>query len=253
VIRGDTGRETEALVYKYTTKEEYDHVIVLLRDVATLQWKADFEGMKAALAETATQVRVPVSLVASYVQQIEHVASDEKLRQLAAKALRQLGFVELTYDRVLASYDGRSQPPPKKVAIDLGRAIEHVLNGLPRLEREAVSFRQDLSAVVSADPYQLLFALSSMLAYLLRARAGTERIVVSVRDARGAVEVAMSGAVPRSRVIGDLAAQVEATRMEIALGEDALVRIAKACGGDFERRQKPKAREQLCLRLALAG
>jgi GAF domain-containing protein len=252
-IKGKAGKETPCLVFKFTVREEYDHVVVVLRDVTTLQWKAEFEGLKAALAETAAQVRVPVSLIASYLQQIEHRADDEKFRDLAKKALRQLGAVELTYDRVLACYDARSLPPAQRVEIDLRLALEHVLNGLPRLEREAVSLIARKPTLVSADPYRLLFALSSMTAYLLRERASTERIVVSVRNARGAVEVAMSGAVERARPLGDLSALVEATRMEIALGEDALRRMAKDCGGSFARQQKPNGREQLLLRLPSAN
>lgn len=225
---------------------------MVLNDLSELKWKTEFESLKVALAESAGQTRVPVSLLASYIQQIDHRTSDQKLRDLTAKALRQIGRIELTYDRVLASYDAQSLSPPQKVRLDVGQAIEHVLSELPQLERSAVSFASHPVTAVNADPYRLLFALSSMLAYLLRSRPNAERIVVNVRQPRGSIEVCMTGAVQQRQREGELAALVETTRSQIALGEGALARMAAECGGSFERRQQPSGRERLALRLPAA-
>jgi len=251
-VKGKNGKETSVLVSRFTLPEEYDHVVMMLHDVTKLQWKTDLEALKAALAESAAQTRVPVSLLASYVHQIEHRTNDEKLRDLTAKALRQIGRIELTYDRVLASYDAQSLPRAQKVRLDVAQAIEHVLSELPQLERSAVSFGSHPASAVNADPYRLLFALSSMLAYLLRSRPNAERIVVNVRQPRGTVEVCMAGAVQQRLPVGELATLVETTRSQIALGEGALARMAAECGGSFERRQQPSGRERLALRLPAA-
>jgi hypothetical protein len=66
--------------------------------------------------------------------------------------------------------------------------------------------------VVSADPYRVLFALDSMLAYLLRSRANAEPIVITVRQLSGGTEVSMCGAVQQGQPLGGLAALVETTR-----------------------------------------
>ena len=252
IVKGKNGKETSVLISKFTLPEEYDHVVMVLNDLSELKWKTEFESLKAALAESAEQTRVPVSLLASYIQQIDHRTSDQKLRDLTAKALRQIGRIELTYDRVLASYDAQSLSPPQKVRLDVGQAIEHVLSELPQLERSAVSFASHPVTAVNADPYRLLFALSSMLAYLLRSRPNAERIVVNVRQPRGSIEVCMTGAVQQRQREGELAALVETTRSQIALGEGALARMAAECGGSFERRQQPSGRERLALRLPAA-
>jgi GAF domain-containing protein len=251
-IKGEHGKKTPVLVSKFTLPSEYDHVVVVLRDITKLQWKTDVERLKAALAETAGQLRVPISLLASFVQQIKQRVADEKLQDLTRKAMRQLGRVELTYDRVLASYDAQSLPLAQRVPLDVKSAIEHILGDLPRLEREAVSLTADTPAVANADPYRVLFALNSMLAYLLRARTNAERIVVRVRQGSDAVEVAMTGAVQPTLPRGELAAVIESTRTQLALGEDALRRMAEECGGSFERRQQQNGRERLSLRLASA-
>src|SRR4029450_11321873 len=123
------------------------------------------------LAETAAQVRVPVSLLSSFVQRIGQKVQDEKLQELTKKAIRQLDRIELTYDRVLASYGAQALPAARKVPVDVNCALEHILSELPSSERQAVrlSAGEDRT-VADADPYRVLFALGSMLAYLLRSR-----------------------------------------------------------------------------------
>jgi PAS domain S-box-containing protein len=252
-VVGAGGTETPVLVSKFTLPEEYDHVVVVLQDVTELQWKTDLERLKAALAETAAQVRVPVSLLSSFVQQIGQKVENEKLRDLTRKAMRQLGRIELTYDRVLASYDAQTLPAARKVPVDVNLALDHILSELPSLERRAVRLSAGKGqAVVNADPYRVLFALNSMMAYLLRSRANAEPIVIKVQELNGAVEVSMWGAVQQTTPLGELAALVESTRTQIALGEEALMRIAKDCAGAFERQQQANGRERLSLSLAAA-
>jgi GAF domain-containing protein len=251
-IKGERGKTTSVLVSKFTLPEEYDHVVLVLQDVSKLQWKTDFEGLNAALAETVSQVRVPISLLASHVQEIEHRVEDEDVRDLTYKALRQLGRVELTYDRMLASYNAQALPPAERVPFDVNAILDHILGDLPKLERGAVDWTAASPAIARVDPYRVTFALNSMLAYLLRARAKGERIAISVRAEDGTLEIAMTGAVRLTSPQGELACLIERTRTRIALGQDALERMAREGGGSFERAPQPNGRERLSLRLAAA-
>jgi GAF domain-containing protein len=251
-IKGERGKETPVLVSKFTLPEEYDHVVLVLHDVGKLQWKTDFESLNAALAESVGQVRVPISLLASHVQEIEQRVEDENVRELTRKAMRQLGRVELTYDRVLASYNAQALPPAEQVPFDVNATLDYILGDLPKLERRAVDWTPALPAMAQVDPYRATFALSSMLAYLLRARAKGERIAISVGAKDGALEIAMTGAVRATSPQGELACLIEHTRTQIALGQDALERMARECGGSFERAPQPDGRERLSLRLAAA-
>jgi hypothetical protein len=250
-VMGANGKKTPVLAQKFTLDEEYDHVVVVLQDVSEVRWKRDLEFFKAALSEAAAQVRVPVSLLSSFIQLIGEEVKDEGLQDLVTKAMRQLGRVELTYDRVLAAYDAQTLPPARDVPLDVNRALDHILSELPALERRFIRISACKGQPpVNADPYQVLFALGSMLAYLLRSRSSAERIVIKVHRSDDAVEVAMTGAVRRTPRRGGLADLVEAARTRIALGENALTRIAKDHGGNFERRPQGPGRERLSLRLA---
>jgi GAF domain-containing protein len=247
------GKKKPVLAQKFTLDEEYDYVVVVLQDVTELQWKTDLERLKAALAETAAQVRVPVSLLSSFVRQIGQQVSEEELHDLVGKAVRQLGRVELTYDRVLASYQAQTLEAVQEDPVDVNRVLDYILSDLPKLESRSISKSIGKGRLlVNGDPYRVVFALGSMLAYLLRARASAKRIMIKARRRDGAIEVVMTGPVHRPSTAGELADLVEAARTQIALGEDALVRIAKNYGGNFDRRRQGKGRERLSLRLAAA-
>jgi putative methionine-R-sulfoxide reductase with GAF domain len=244
------GKKIQVLASRFTLEEEYDHVVFMLQNVADLEWTAKFEILRAAIAETTAQVRVPVSLLSSFVQRIGQQTEDAKLQDLARKATRQIGRVELTYDRVLASYEAQTLPAKRNAPVDLKRALDHILTDLPELERKAIRVSDNSPGTVMADPFRVFFALSSMLAYLLRSRSNAERIVITTVGRDRIVEVSMTGAVPKTPRVRHLAAIVEATRTEIALGKDVLIRIAKEAGGDFVVRRESNGRERLSLRLA---
>ncbi|TDM99068.1 hypothetical protein CEE86_14220 [Lactobacillus crispatus] len=88
-----------------------------------------------------------------------------------------------------------------------------------------------------------------MLAYLLRRRPNAEPIVITSRERDAMIEISMTGAVPKTARVRHLAAMIEATRAEIALGKDALVRIARNTGGDFSLQRQQNGRERLSLKL----
>jgi PAS domain S-box-containing protein len=252
-VAGAEGKKTPVLLSKFLLSEEYDHLLVVMKDVTELQWTRDLQRLKAALSEATSQVRVPLSLVSSFVQQIERKGAGSDLAKLASRALFQLSRVELTYDRIFASYDADRLPPARRIPVDINRVVDHILRELPDSDRQAVSWtRDDQTRSVLADPYRVIFALESMLTYLLRSRAKPQPIAVAMeRVDNKVVEVSMTGPVEATEVNGALEKVVEQTRMEIALGEPLLKRIAVECGGTFSRKQQPGDQEQLSIRMKL--
>ena len=127
---------------------------------------------------------------------------------------------------MLASYDAHTLPAARKVPVDLKVALEQILSELPTLERQAVRLLACRGeTVVEVDPYRVLFALSSIIAYLLRSRTHDEQIVIHVQRLNTAIQVSMTGAVQQTTALGELAAVVETTRTQIALGEHAIARM----------------------------
>jgi PAS domain-containing protein len=238
-VTGVDKRKTPVLMSKFLLPEEYDHVIIVLKDVTEWQWKADLQRLRAALSEASAQVRVPLSLVSSFIQQIGRKTSEPESQDLASKAMSQLHRVELTYDRVFGAYEGGQLPSAQRITIDINQAINDLVEKLPKSDSATISVTsRNGAASVRADPYRVVFALESMLTYLLRARASASAITVEVRRTGSKIEVIMTGPVERTDVNGELEKIVESTRMDIALGEPLLERIAAECGGSFSRQRK---------------
>lgn len=250
-VVGSRKKKTEVLISSFTLPEEYDHVIVRLQDLTKLQWESDLGRLKVALAEATSQVRVPLSLVSSFVQQVRQNTTDDSLHDLVKKTIRQLGRIELTYSRVMASYGNTL--PVKSGQAEINRVLSYLLSELPILSQKIVKLHaSNQERWVSADEYALVFALESMLAYLLRARCGTGSITITVSDVGDSVEISMSGSVQETDATGKVADLVEATRTDIALGEDALSRMAAYYKGLFRRRRQPHGRQELSIRLPTA-
>ena len=253
MIKGAQGKKTPVLMSKFILAEEYDHVVLRVEDVSELRWKTDARRLEAALAEAASLVRVPLSLVSSYVRQMKQKGGGDTA-DLADKAFRQLSRIELTYDRVFAAYNSNDLPHEQKSRIDVNQLIDYILAELPESERATVKLATVDEAVwVTAASYRVLFALESMLAYLVRWRASAAPITIDVSVAAAKyVDVVLTGPVHMVEPNGELEKVVEAMRTEIALGERLLEKIARESGGSFKREQQKDNQERLSLRLNLA-
>lgn len=253
-IRGTKGKKTPVLISKFTLPEEYDHVVLRVQDVSELEWKTDAPRLEAALSEAASIVRVPLSLVSSYVRQIRHKA-DEVSANLADKALRQLSRIELTYDRIFAAYGSGDPAHEQKTRINLAQLIEYVLQDLPEGDRETIKLTVNVEGPlwVLGNSYRLLFAMESMLAYFLRSRGSAAPISLEVNGrSKKHIGIALAGSVPSRECNGALEELVEATRREIALGERVIKAIASDYAGKLVRRRLNDNQEKLSMQLTLA-
>lgn len=248
---GANGAELPVQVSRFTLEEEYDHIVFLIQDVTDLKWSRNFAKIKAVLAETTAQARIPVSLLSSFIRRFSQQVEGEQLDDLIKKALRQLDRVELTYDRILAEYRRGALPPAQVSAFDIGNLIDYILADLPLLQRLEIKRPEKINFRVSADPYRTFFALSSMLAYLLRARSNAEPIAIAVSQANNMVEVTMAGTIKELTDAGDIATLVNITRAEIGLARSAIREIAKNSGGTF-RSSRTKLGEVLSLKIPTA-
>jgi PAS domain-containing protein len=253
-IMSARGTNTRVLLQSFTLPDQYDHVVVRLQDIADLQWVTDLERLKAALAESSSLVRVPLSLVSSFLQQIPQHTEQQTVQDLARRALRQLGRIELTYDRVLASYDLHQLPDENLVPVNVLRALDHIRAELPAADQRAIkTVGSKGTMMVLVDAYRLTFILESMLAYLLRVRAGAGSIVVEVRTLDTMVEVSMAGPARKAGPGTNFGEAVEVARTDIALAATVLQQFAERFGGSFKHDEQVNRREKLILTLPLAA
>ncbi len=223
---------------------QYDRRVVFMQDTDRLNWQAETRQVMQTLAAVASQVRVPLSLVSSFVRQIGRQAADQapRLADMAGRAVEQLGRVELTYNRVIGQVNRTVQLEP----VNLDGVLGMILAGLPEDRRRAVQCQAEPTRPVWADRAQLADAVSAMLAYLLRIGDADAPISVRVRGFGDAMGLSMTkqaagapGAAPSTRAAGGPSAPDAADEAlaRFALDEPGLHQFAASHHGLFRRRR----------------
>jgi PAS domain-containing protein len=245
VIVGRDGRQTQVLMRARVPRDEYERRVVILQD----RLKIDGQAETRKLAEVTSETRVPLSLVSTFVRQIKRLTADTapSLERLADHAIEQLGRVELSYDRVLASAGG----PARRVKVDVASVTSQLLEALPAEQRRLIRLDPPSSPLplVRTERRQLAEAVESMLAYLLRVGGAEVPISGRIRASGGRVEIRLFK--PHSSPAegeADKCAGVNEARARGALDEPRLYQFAALNGGDFNRR---RGRHGETLRLTL--
>jgi len=90
---GRDNTETNVVVSTRVPSEQYDRRVVFMQDSDKLKWEKETRQLMKSLADVASQIRVPLSLVSSFVRQIGRQAVDQapRLAEMANRAVEQLG------------------------------------------------------------------------------------------------------------------------------------------------------------------
>jgi len=89
-------------------------------------WSGDrCKRLEAALAEAVSLVRVRCPWCRATSGSLKQKGGDDAI-DLGDKAFRQLGRIELTYDRVFAAYGSSEPPHAQKARINLTQLIEYL-------------------------------------------------------------------------------------------------------------------------------
>ena len=251
---GRQGQEDARPDVEVHPAEEYDHVVLRVQDVTELEWKTDAKRLEAALAEAASLVRVPVVAGVKL-----HPADEAEGRRGCGRSGGQgvsptephrahlrPGLRGVRFKRAAARAEGSDQHQPAD-RLHPGR----VAGKRPR--DGEVDDEPRAPIWVLAASYRLLFALESMLAYLVRSRASATPITLDVNGAdKKYVEIVLTGSVRSVEPNGELE---EARRGDAHRDCAGRARAREDCPrmrGHLKRQWQKDSQEQLSLRLKLA-
>jgi hypothetical protein len=116
------------------------------------------------------------------------------------QAIAQIGKVEMTYDRLIASCDRQRLPQLSQRSLDLTKVIRRALEQLDLPAGSSSSVEVDVPTepiVVRADSYQLAFVIKSILTFILRAASPDRPVKVSLRPAGDFATVRVVGLAPQ--------------------------------------------------------
>jgi PAS domain S-box-containing protein len=201
--------------------------------------------------EIATQYKTPLSLVFNWLQMLQQQCTDDPVRDLLDKSLRQLSNIDLTFDR-LALFD-KSRPGPvfTPSLVDLKNLVTAVRDEFPTVESRRIrlnGFHGGESILIRGDTFQLSFVFKTLLSYFLRCSSSEEDITLDCFGEDGFLVLIAAG--PWTALTatneGRRASDVSLTRVlwEMALGQEAIAAFMKNHQASFEEDVTEKGRRR---------
>jgi PAS domain S-box-containing protein len=208
------------------------------------------DALRKLFRQVASEIRVPLSLASTYLDQAAKVASGASLKDLVDKTIKQLRRADLPLERVvrLAADDDDQELPLH--CVDLSALAAGIIGELPKGQiDEIVVSLGNAPAQVWAAGRELRFCAHSVLAFLLRMKAQQDRVQLHIGAERGCTMLsfelvdASSGQPSATRLI----ARSEHER-EFALAESVIESLMMRMRGAFELHAHEMLRFCLLLR-----
>jgi hypothetical protein len=250
--------------------EDVGGKLIVARDLSHERKALEIQALGKMYYDVATESKTPLCLAYSWLEDLQqctiialprwidrlstHIRSllglsarklNGPISEAAAKIMRQLRKVEITYDR-MALYDEAKYLTPHKVKVDVARLIGDIIDDFPAGDAAKVvrnSSQNDL--YVDADPYQLTFCVQTILSYLLRfaLRSGC----ISFRahdDAQGHIIFDLSGPFPERTLSRPYYERDDyrlwKTLADIGMGKNIVHQFVANQNGSFEEPQVSK-------------
>jgi PAS domain S-box-containing protein len=237
------GSEVPLLLSGTSLPGEIGLKIYICNDLTQRKLVGTLEILRQMYNEIASQIKTPLSLAFTWLGRLQEHAERGDVAEVAAKTVKQLNKVDLTYDRLLFYERYKTIAPVEKNVFELPVLLAQIRQQMPDSEAARIDVTDAGDApLVRADLFQVWFSVESVLAYLLRFVAEDGKVSVRVSGRDGKAEVAIRGYAPRvtGGEIKDFAKVRWAVHAitEMALGE-GIVRafIERNHGGRFRKRE----------------
>lgn len=165
-IRGlEGGVGNAVLASRRALDEDTGDSVWLLTDLRVDEWQHDSRFIESTIREVARQVRGPLQLAASFVKRI---ADGSATRDLAPRAVAELGKADLTYEKIAESFEARKAPLRGRRPLLLDAIVADVLEHLPRSDGCRIhSTMPRTSLRVAGDGGRMKFALRLIIIFFL--------------------------------------------------------------------------------------
>jgi PAS domain S-box-containing protein len=211
------------------------------KDITLYERGKELQCLTDVVGAMSTQARTALSLASSWLDNLAGSESDvvEKIR-------RQLHKVELTLDR-FALYDIGKEIPPNKLLLRISEILGHVEAQFPLKEFKKIHIAPyPPKLAIQADPFQLVFCLTSILSYLVRYVPENKKIDLNIVPGGNDVLFKISGFWPEAK----LEKSLYRTMFELELGEQAIRHFMANHNGEFNYKPLEGNRINFNLRIA---
>jgi signal transduction histidine kinase len=197
--------------------------------------------------EIAVQTKTPLSLAYSWIQRLERQArkSQSDTAVTLHKTLAQLRKVDMTYERLALYSQEAAATTCNELLLNAGDFLKRTIDEFPDglLSVEGVDGE---NFYIRGDPYEIDFAVESMISYLQRFLPAGERIFVRLKPAGERVLIEIQGPLPPKPRWGDGERSDDAVPEavcraihEMSLGAEIIGKLMQQHGGEFRQEALP--------------
>lgn len=202
------------------------------------------DALRSVFRQVASEIRVPLALASSFVQQAIDAGAGPAVGDPLDKALKQLRKADLPLERVvrLASAPEASELPRGRVELD--EVAQAMRAELPEQQQRDVRLTADGDVPVAgiASLPELQFCASGILAFLLRMKAQRDQVLLQVARQGGQARISFELFDAEAERPSDTRFEERsAHEREFALAEPVIEDLMKRMNGRFEIRstQRP--------------
>jgi PAS domain S-box-containing protein len=239
---GKNRREIPVLLSGCQLQKEFSSSIFVAKDVSLQKKLEELEYLEKIFIEIATQIKTPLSLLYSWLNQLKQEDVADSYDDILDKAVRQLRKLELTYDR-MAFYvlheDWKKKNGYHPFLLNFTEVLDNIKSDLPQTDIDKILWELDKPRrYLNGDLFQLVFCFKAVLSYLLRfAPIGKQTVKFKLSEKNRELVVEMSGRYPgramkRPEDKGDRRT-LSRTLAEMALGEKTIRTIIKNHRGKY--------------------
>jgi PAS domain-containing protein len=189
------------------------------------------EVVKEGLAQLASEIRMPIALAATFLDDAREPGAD--VPDLIAKATKQIHKADLPLERILRLQVAAEDGELSSSTIDLRETVKSAIDDLPGHESSAVLQPAGKGKLLAeAAPEELHFCIQNVLAYLLRVRSQKEKVGVQIGRTRSRAFISMG--LTDAEGTTPVALPQDAAR-DLTLVEPVLQGLIARMGGEYEK------------------
>jgi PAS domain S-box-containing protein len=205
------------------------------------------QALKRVFSSIAAEMRIPLSLACSFVNEMPN--DNEDVNDLRDKAVAQLRKADLPLERILRLSNLGNEEALATADIDLQGVLEKITSDLPSSQANEVRLRVPSGVRPAKAAYsELSFCMQSIVAFLLRQKAQADELRIDV--SQGAKRTAVDFWLAKEHTT--LASPTEIPPLdrnvrEFALADGLIASLMGRMGGRYEPRDPEKLRFRLSL------
>jgi PAS domain S-box-containing protein len=169
-LKTGDGDTIPMLLSSVDLNDDFGYFIVAAADLSAQKRVEEIENLGKVFFEIGIQTKTPLSLAYGWLSRLKRqMPKSGRAHETLDKVVRQLGKLELTYNRLVLYSADQDALPYNGILLDIAEVLDEVRADLPKTETEKINWQYPKGDLhVHGDLFQLRFCFETLLSHLLR-------------------------------------------------------------------------------------